>query len=621
MDPNQHVKNYLKYYIEYLKHPRFAVLINGPWGIGKTFLVNEILKTISDKKLKHVYISLYGMTSIDEIDYAILCKIYPPIDSKAVKFGGWVAQNIGKYFRLGLSLKAKYFLNKTSADLFIFDDLERCDLPINKILGYINGFVEHEERKVIIIANEQEIKGREDYGRIREKLIGKTLEVQSVFGQALDVFIESLQDKRVKEFIISKKDTLSEVYSNSGLDNLRILQQTMWDFERFYGALEDKHKNNDPAVTELLGLIFALSFELKAGRLKANDLLDRSYRLMTASMFPVMTASMFPEQKKEEPPPIIAAQKRYPQIRLASTILSDQTLANLLTKGMVDAVQILGDLKASSFFVTVADEPAWQTVWYALRRTEAEFNDAFAKMEAAFTAREFTVTGEILHVFGLRIWLSRIGVLTKNLEEVVAEGKAYIDDLCTQDGLQSSLQDNGRFDIIPREHRGLGFHETSTPEFNELYCYLVDKQQTATENRYPQIADDLLTTMISDPERFHRCICLTNDGTNEFYNKPVLAALDPGRFVEALLAQHPTRQNTILVSLYVRYRDPNGFDQLRTERHWAIDVRNRLHAAAENMCAISKYRIRQNLHDTLDEVLGLGAHAPQTEGTAADQPG
>ena len=63
-------------------------------------------------------------------------------------------------------------------------------MPINTSLGYINEFVEHEGRKVIIVTNEQEIKDKEEYARRREKLIGKTFEVQSVLDEALVSFIE-----------------------------------------------------------------------------------------------------------------------------------------------------------------------------------------------------------------------------------------------------------------------------------------------------------------------------------------------------------------------------------------------------------------------------------------------
>ena len=41
--------------------------------------------------------------------------------------------------------------------IFVFDDLERCDCPINEVFGLINGLVEHEGTKVILVANEKEI--------------------------------------------------------------------------------------------------------------------------------------------------------------------------------------------------------------------------------------------------------------------------------------------------------------------------------------------------------------------------------------------------------------------------------------------------------------------------------
>ena len=47
----------------------------------------------------------------------------------------------------------------------------------------------------------KEIKGDNDYGRIREKLIGKTLEIQSAFEQALEAFTGSIQNSRAKSFL------------------------------------------------------------------------------------------------------------------------------------------------------------------------------------------------------------------------------------------------------------------------------------------------------------------------------------------------------------------------------------------------------------------------------------
>lgn len=51
--------------------------------------------------------------------------------------------------------------------VLIFDDLERCGIPINEVLGYINGFVEHQRMKVIVVANQKEV-NKESQGKNQE---------------------------------------------------------------------------------------------------------------------------------------------------------------------------------------------------------------------------------------------------------------------------------------------------------------------------------------------------------------------------------------------------------------------------------------------------------------------
>lgn len=64
--------------ISYLNEEKYcqAILIDGEWGSGKTFFVKEILmpkisKNISDKKVH--YVSLYGVSSLEEITEKIYC--------------------------------------------------------------------------------------------------------------------------------------------------------------------------------------------------------------------------------------------------------------------------------------------------------------------------------------------------------------------------------------------------------------------------------------------------------------------------------------------------------------------------------------------------------------------
>ena len=92
-DPNRHIKEYLKYYIGLPHPPHYAVLIDGPWGIGKTFLVRKFLdEHFEGQENAYTYISLYGLTSQEDLDNAFLQGLYPFLGWKGTKIAGRVAK-------------------------------------------------------------------------------------------------------------------------------------------------------------------------------------------------------------------------------------------------------------------------------------------------------------------------------------------------------------------------------------------------------------------------------------------------------------------------------------------------------------------------------------------------
>jgi Cdc6-like AAA superfamily ATPase len=243
-DKNRHVRDYLSYYLGLPHSPHYAVMINGPWGIGKTHLVTQFLKTTIKDPDKFVYVSLFGLTSLDEIDAALLEATYPLLASKAAKVTGRIIKAALKFKHIDLDLNVHELVDKFNPRIFVFDDLERCEMSVNVVMGYINEFVEHEHCKVIIIANEDEILGksrvgdeetrdqrqRAEYRRRREKIIGKTLEVQSAFDEAFAFFISKIDHPETRTIILNNAAEIAAIYTQSKLNNLRILQQTMWDF-------------------------------------------------------------------------------------------------------------------------------------------------------------------------------------------------------------------------------------------------------------------------------------------------------------------------------------------------------------------------------------------------------
>lgn len=597
MTPNQHITEYLSYYLSLKNSPGFAVLLNGPWGIGKTFLVNKFTKSLEGDGIKHVYVSLYGVNSIEEIDDAIFRSIYPVIDNKAVKIGARLLKSAAKFVNVDTDLSYRDILNKGGFDIYVFDDLERCEMPINAVMGYINGFVEHDRAKVVIIANEDEIKDGDGYLRIREKLIGQTFQIQSVFEEAVEIFVLAIEDERAKTTIRENLSVIEIVYKQSELNNLRVLQQTIMAFSRMLKYLEARHCANRDAMAELIGLFFSLSFDVRVGRLTLDDI-----RVRTTSL---MTSFMRGERGGEEIISIDRSCGRYPSVRMDSNIISDETLVNLIFKGVVDKEKIIEELDRSSFFVEVGKEASWRTIWNSYERTDEECARAIVEMERAFENHEFTALGEIMHVLGLRLWLSEIGAINKDKILVVAESKAYIDHLYENGNLKMLAPEEDLTEASFDQYYGLGVYQVGTQEYQELFDYLNKKRRKVEVDKRPETALVLLHEMMHDPMGFLGRISRSSDSGSEFYRLPILASLDTKMFVDKLLGLHPSKIRIAMTALKSRY-EYGSLDQcLIEERDWALEVRRLIFEASLGMDAVPKQRIQSLLKHGLDKVLGM----------------
>lgn len=162
------------------ENAKYALLIDGVWGSGKTYLYENYLAGAiesvgigNDDHKKNVYISLYGISDIDSLskqlitNYLIYVKCNENIivkkglkplagligvASSAFSFSlGPVSADLSEVFeKIGNSINVK--------DMVIcFDDLERCTIPINEIFGFVNNLIEHCNCKVLILADENNI--------------------------------------------------------------------------------------------------------------------------------------------------------------------------------------------------------------------------------------------------------------------------------------------------------------------------------------------------------------------------------------------------------------------------------------------------------------------------------
>lgn len=179
----------------------YALMINGPWGSGKTyFWRSRVEPAIKSLNKEPVYVSLYGLTKAEDIDSLIVLAMYPILRRKGVKMA-WTAIGTGlRRFGIDLSkFDLSTFKGSLANTVLCFDDMERCSakLDIEDIMGQINRYVEHENVKTLLIANEEEIgqgdaEKRQRYAKIKEKLIGLTFPVEADIGGAVDAALNNL---------------------------------------------------------------------------------------------------------------------------------------------------------------------------------------------------------------------------------------------------------------------------------------------------------------------------------------------------------------------------------------------------------------------------------------------
>ena len=310
----------------------YAIMINGEWGSGKTYFWNNKIRPKIDgmqyngKQYTSIYMSLYGISNLEEISKKIFIETSQLMDKNVKKHINTTGKyTIPEYAKTGLNM-ANIFGANTNNDkidyekffvtddkVLCFDDLERANVDVIDILGYINNFVEHDHIKTIIICNEKELATKiknnnlemktfiatylldkqgelfnsdkpmveriqdkieyvfdkaNDYERIKEKLIGETFEYRPEFNYIINgILMRYENDKELIRFLRENTPYIINTFNKSGTKNLRILKHSLNDFKKIIEIVNKNYPNTNYRVMQTM-LIFtiAISFEIKAGK-------------------------------------------------------------------------------------------------------------------------------------------------------------------------------------------------------------------------------------------------------------------------------------------------------------------------------------------------------------------
>lgn len=279
--------------------PEFALMINGGWGTGKSYLINQYIKKLKQQQPKKeiITVSLFGITSIEDIENAILgemsqhTKTLDKDKSLLANLVGNAGTTLTQDRALGgligaissiaaPMVKAKLFGKINKNWVIIFEDLERGATSASSMLGFINRFVEHKDCHVVLIANETEINTANDgsYSAQKEKLVGVTLTLSmppNDIATHTKHLLQSLDDDERK----LAQDVISEFCSATGTVNLRTVQFALSQLDPLFAIA----KQNFPDET----LDLLISTYIKTGLALAVG--QRAYGISVAVLERLVT--------------------------------------------------------------------------------------------------------------------------------------------------------------------------------------------------------------------------------------------------------------------------------------------------------------------------------------------
>ncbi|HHF2898414.1 TPA: P-loop NTPase fold protein [Vibrio alginolyticus] len=584
--PNLHIEEFLKYYYSFEQEPGYAVLLKGKWGTGKTWFINQTLNSLAQQNGKYLYVSLYGVTSFEEIEDEFFKQLHPLLSSKSMALTGKIAKGLlkatlkidldgdgkadGSVSAQAPELNLPDYLTNTSGFIIVFDDLERASINLESLLGYINHYVEHQGYKVIIIANEEEILAHQEqrddfklaYRRIKEKLVGKTFEINPDLSGALVNFISEVKSTSAQELYNKNINLISEIYESSQYQNLRHLKQALWDFERFLSFVSRDASSKDGLLDHLLRIFLILSFEIKSGSILPNDISN----FKTAYFSGLLDR----DSKKKEETPYHRVSKKYKNVSLRDLLVEESIWIDFFDKGCCSEERLQESLEKSEYYRTETT-PDWVRLWHSMDLSDDEFTTALASVENDFFKMKYSELGVVRHVAGIFLWLSKIGLMKKTRREILEFSCSYIDHLKEAGNLNSQVSNRPRF----RENEswgGLGFHEKESDEFKELNKYIDRLSEQAIIEGYPTAGDELINLISEDPKLFYRKVVLCNDSDNIYYEVPIFQYIDAEKFVEAFVSAIPDSRNTICYAFSERYKFDNFNASLLPELEWLRNV-------------------------------------------------
>ncbi len=509
---NQSVADALDAYLE-LKRPKFAALIDSPWGSGKTWFIRKYFeekkkeidsRSMPEKKAEQdkcepvfCYVSLFDIADAKDIDTSIIAQANPLFYSKNAKrwgrFSRFALERTVSYLPIEnpdkvsevISSTIQQLLNRRPENFVVcLDDIERTRLPIEMVFGYMSSLLEEADAKVILLCNSNEMeKGKKHYfDMFREKVIGISLSIyddkESIFNEAIDTACDD-----IKHIINENKNIILNIYDISNTKNLRHIRRIVFEFSILYKNISDNLKKDKIFISDILKYLFVLSIEKHSN----PNSFDEKFNWDSKQWFGSLSLNNIKAER---------TLSKY-SIDTFCGLFCPKFWKDFIFYGIIDNEYIDSYYKISEYNKDKRDIPEPLKLFHFWRMNDEDFEYNYEKMIYNIEHGIYTDPGIILHAYSEQLLFSKIGLKNIDLQKIVEHVKQYIEYI----DFKKLNRDSDLFMYNKYHYEGFKFYESETQEFKEIYEIVkyqyVKKIQEKYINKYKNIFE-LIPDRIDD---------------------------------------------------------------------------------------------------------------------------
>jgi hypothetical protein len=544
--------------------PGFAVMIHGPWGSGKTHFVKDYIRR-SKAKESFRYISLYGVSSAEEIDSAFIASLYDVWNNAVGRFVVTVLSgvmelicrtNLSRALAEGLSADntqssfASKYLAKIRKNVFVFDDIERAKLPLGVALGRINKLVEHVGCKVLIVS-QTDFKDVPKNAKQFEKLIGYSFRVIPEHKALIDDIKANVQRSEVPNILNRNAGIVETTFRLSKYDNLRIMRRIVASYLTVLEKLPESLLQNSELMDAMFREYLPIAYELKMGNLSEDEV----SKFERGQSFYVV---------KSDDTPWAKLASKYNEVLPARLLLLGETWKKIICDGFVDLPSIEDDLQ-TTVYGSKQEAPVWKRLMNIWDMTDDEFDALINEAKTKIESHEYVVAGELLHVFTMLCYLEKrsINVFPRGVESFA---KDYVSGLVERGTLVSNWTNEKHF--LETNTYGGYMYLTDVPEYATLKALLKDGLHAIEARALPAIASDWFARFEESPPVAMAELVNGRGPQGRYADVPVLTAVDPAVFAQKYASLPPEIRREVLSCLRARYEYAHSDGRVLGEARW-----------------------------------------------------